>query len=137
VPAAGAELLVEVVLEEVSVEVELEEVSVEGVEVVSVEGVEVVSVVEALLEAVVSVLVVMTEKVSPRAPDAISPNVKRTASPMPTRRDRFRSVRWTFSVPWRALSLIAPRLSLSRYDRPSLTRHAEAGQRPAFGSSSK
>ena len=76
------------------VSVELDEVSVELEEVsVAVEGVEVVSVVEAVPAGVVSVLVVRTENVSPKAPDAISPNAKRTARPIPTRRDRFRSVR--------------------------------------------
>jgi len=82
-PAAGAELVVSVELDEVSVE--LEEVSAEGAEVVSV--------VEALLAGVVSVLVVTTENVSPSAPEAISPNANRTARPIPIRRDRFRSVR--------------------------------------------
>ena len=47
----------------------------------------------ALLAGVVSVLVVRTENVSPNAPEAISPNANRTASPIPIRRDRFRSVR--------------------------------------------
>src|SRR5947207_16003061 len=130
VPPAGAELSVEVELGEVSVEEE-------SVEEVSEEGAEVVSVVEALLEAVVSVLVVRTENVSPNAPEAIRPNAKRTARPIPIRRDRFRNVRWTFSEPCRALSLMTLRLSLCRHDLPSLTRHAETGQRPAFGSSSK
>jgi hypothetical protein len=87
-PAAGAELVVSVELEEVSVE--LEEVSV--VAIVSDEGALVVSVAEALL-AVLSVLVLTIDKDSPNAPEAISPNAKRTASPIPIRRDRFRSVR--------------------------------------------
>jgi hypothetical protein len=122
---------------ELPVEVELEEVSVEkvSVEEVSDEGAEVVSVVEAPLEALVSVPVVpTTENVSPNAPEAIRPNVKRTARPIPIRRDRFRSVRWTVSVPCLALSLITPRhLSLGTSEPHP---HAETGQRPAFGSSS-
>jgi hypothetical protein len=70
---------------EVSVEVSLEEVS---------EGALVVSVVAALVAGVVSVLVLPTiESDSPKAPDAISPNANRTASPIPIRRDRLRSVR--------------------------------------------
>ena len=105
------------------VAVELEEVSV--VAVVSDEDAEVVSVVEALA-GVVSVLVVRTENVSPKAPDAISPNAKRTASPIPIRRDRFRSVRWTFSDPCLALSLITAR-RLSRQVLPSLTRTPTPG----------
>jgi hypothetical protein len=72
--------------EEVEVEVELEEVSVEGAPVVSV--------VDALLAVVVSVLVEpSTASDSPNAPEAISPNAKRTAKPIPIRRNRFRSVR--------------------------------------------
>jgi hypothetical protein len=64
--------------EEVEVEVELEEVSV----------------VDALLAVVVSVLVEpSTASDSPNAPEAISPNAKRTAKPIPIRRNRFRSVR--------------------------------------------
>jgi hypothetical protein len=121
-PAAGAVLVVSVELEEVSVE--LEEVSV--VAVVSDEDADVVSVVEALPEGVVSVLVVRTENVSPKAPDAISPNAKRTARPIPIRRDRFRSVRWTFSDPCRALSLITAR-RLSHQVLPSLTRTPTPG----------
>jgi hypothetical protein len=77
----------------VLVSVELEEVSVEADD-VSVEGAVVVSVVEASLAAVVSVLVEpSTESVWPNAPEAIRPNAKRTASPIPIRMDRFRSVR--------------------------------------------
>jgi hypothetical protein len=102
VPAGGAELSVEVASEEVSDKFEEEEVSVES------EGAEVVSVVEALL-AVVSVLVPTIDNDSPSAPEAMSPNAKRTARPIPIRMDRLRSVRWTFSVPCRALSLITPR----------------------------
>ena len=94
-PAAGELLVVSVELEEVSVELEgvsvvLEEVS---VVVVSDEGALVVSLAEAVLAGVLSVLEVMTENVSPNAPEAISPNANRTASPIPIRRDRFRSVR--------------------------------------------
>jgi hypothetical protein len=109
---AGAEV---VSVEEDDVSVELEGVWVEvSVEEVSDEGVELVSAVEASLEAAVSVPVVpTTENVSPNAPEAISPNVKRTASPTPIRRDRFRSVRLAFSVPCRALSLIPLAASLS------------------------
>jgi hypothetical protein len=74
------------------VSVEEEEVSV-VLEEVSVEGADVVSVAESLLAAVVSAPVVTTENVSPNAPEAISPNAKRTAKPIPIRRDRLRSVR--------------------------------------------
>jgi hypothetical protein len=118
----------EVELEEVSVEVSEEEVSEEEVseEEVSEEGAEVVSVVEALLAGVVSVLVVRTESDSPNAPEAISPNANRTASPIPIRRDRFRSVRWTFSVPCRALSLITLASLVVRPPEPHPTRRRRA-----------
>jgi hypothetical protein len=67
----------------VSVEVEEE----------SVEDALVVSVVEASAAWVVSVLVLPTiDSDSPNAPDAIRPNANRTASPIPIRKDRLRSV---------------------------------------------
>jgi hypothetical protein len=128
----GAEAGAAVVsVDEEEVSVELEEVS---VEVVSDEGALVVSVVEALL-AVVSVPVrPTTESDWPNAPEAISPNAKRTARPIPIRRDRFRSVLRAFSVPCRALSLITSPLVSDRPEpHPTRRDRAAPGGRVKLG----